>query len=136
MKILIYLFILFLIGCNNKKDNNTPKTNIQKDINKTKSKTQKTIIQIDDINFSKKNSISYDFKTKKMLVFIDNSKNSKLQIKEINKSKQKFYIIKNKDLIKHFKIKSFPTILIVDNNSTKRYEGFIPYEILKYEIKE
>jgi len=149
----IILFALLFIGCNKKNktkiefnttnnttindttiDNITSNFNISKP-EKTKITTK--IISIDDINCTKTNNkIIYNFKSKKILVFVDNSKNSTLQLQELNKSKKKFYIIHNQDLENYFNIVSFPTIVIVDNNSTKKYEGFIPYEVLKYEIKE
>ena len=134
-----FLFILlFFIGCNNQ---NEKKVYIDDVINSNEIPQQITkkpkIIKIKDLVFyENNNSITYNFNKSKILIFLDNNKYSKLQLKELNKTNIKYYIINNEKLEQHFKIKEYPTILVVDKNSTKKYEGFIPYEILKYEIKD
>jgi len=123
----IFLFLtisLFFIGCDNKKE--------QKSYNKT-IKNNQDIIE-SGLNFK---NLNYKFNDTKLLLFVNQNHYSKLQIKTLQKLKVKFYIINNKRLKKFFKIKVYPTIVMTkDKNHIKTYEGFIPYEILKYEIKD
>ena len=133
------LILLILTGCN---DKNQKKEKIYIDdvvkINELNNSVVKNnIIKIKGLKFyEKNNSISYNFEKTKVLVFINGNEYSNLQIKELDKTNIKYYIIDNEKLKQYFKIKEYPTILIVDKNSTKKYEGFIPYEILKYELKD
>ncbi|RUM57252.1 MAG: hypothetical protein DSY40_01030, partial [Nautilia sp.] len=73
---------------------------------------------------------------KQILVFINNSTLSKEQIEELKKNKINFFKTSNKELENYFDIKIFPTLIIIEKNKTKKYEGFIPSEILKYELKD
>jgi len=134
------LILLILIGCS---DKNQKKEKIYiEDVVKinelnNSNVVKNNIIKIKDLKFyEKNNSISYNFEKIKILVFINGDKYSNLQIKELDKTNVKYYIIDNEKLKQYFKIKEYPTILVIDKNSTKKYEGFIPYEILKYEIKD
>ena len=134
------LILLVLIGCS---DKNQKKEKIYiEDVVKinelnNSNVVKNNIIKIKDLKFyEKNNSISYNFEKTKILVFINGDKYSNLQIKELDKTNVKYYIIDNEKLKQYFKIKEYPTILILDKNSTKKYEGFIPYEILKYELKD
>jgi len=133
------IFLLFLVGCSDTKQKD--KKLYIEDVVKTTNTTNTpkiNIININNLKFKEiDDNISYNFDTPKILLFIDNSKESTLQIKELKKLNKKYYIIKNSKLIKFFNIVSFPTIVITkDNNNTKKYEGFIPNEILKYELKD
>ena len=134
------LILLILIGCS---DKNQKKEKIYiEDVVKinelnNSNVVKNNVIKIKDLKFyEKNNSISYNFEKPKILVFINGDKYSNLQIKELDKTNVKYYIIDNEKLKQYFKIKEYPTILVVDKNSTKKYEGFIPAEILKYEIKD
>jgi len=137
---LFLIILLFFVGCGEKTQHK--KVYIedilpQKKLTKN-SKEKKIQIKIKDLVFTKdSNSFKYSFDTKKILLFINDNKFSKYQLEELNKSKQKFYIVNNKKLIRFFKINKFPTIIITkDNNTTKTYEGYIPNEVLKYELKD
>ena len=150
MKYFFMIILIVFIGCDNHHTNKIQETNKTIQTNKQKIKQkptqtnklqikQKIIkIKIDDLNFTQKsNTLIYNFKQNKILVFLNNNKDSKLQINELKKLKQKYYIIKNQKIKQYFNILTFPTIIITkDNNHTKKYEGFMPHEVLKYEIKE
>lgn len=147
MKYIFIFLLIFIVGCDNTKNHKSIKkqqeTNITQMKQSIKEKPKQKIkkvnkIVIDDLTFIKqKNDILYSFKSKKILVFLNNNKLSNSQIEELKKLKTKYYIIRNKNLKEYFKIITFPTIIITkDTNHTKKYEGFMPYEILKYEIKD
>jgi len=138
------IILLFFIGCNNSKTEKTIKA--EKNIEINNIQTENTISKKDAINTIKikdlifkidNNKITYNFNNFKTLLFIDDSKSSKFQIEILNSLNKNFYIIKNKKLIQYFNISTYPTIIITkDINHTKKYEGLIPAEILKYEIKD
>ena len=129
------IILLFFIGCNNSKTEKTIKA--EKNIEINNIQTENTI-KIKDLIFKiDNNKITYNFNNFKTLLFIDDSKSSKFQIEILNSLNKNFYIIKNKKLIQYFNISTYPTIIITkDINHTKKYEGLIPAEILKYEIKD
>ncbi len=128
MKFIIGIFILFFIGCDKKSSNSTKKVYISDVIQE-----ENQIIRLDDLEFIKNgNKLEYNFDKPKVLLFFDNSKSSKNQLLELQNIK---YYKANK-IANYFDIKIFPTIVIINKNKTKKYEGFIPYEVLKYEIKE
>jgi hypothetical protein len=128
VKFIIGIFILFFIGCDKKSSNSTKKVYISDVIQE-----ENQIIRLDDLEFIKNgNKLEYNFDKPKVLLFFDNSKSSKNQLLELQNIK---YYKANK-IANYFDIKIFPTIVIINKNKTKKYEGFIPYEVLKYEIKE
>jgi len=143
-----YFFIIFsflyFIGCEQQHNNNDNNKHFN-EFNENKIKTIKspqtinksTSIKIGDLTFHKeKNNITYSFQKPEILLFIDENQNSKLQLSELKKLNTKFYIIKNVDLINFFNITTYPTIIITDGKKTKKYVGFIPAVMLKYEIKD
>jgi hypothetical protein len=139
MKYFIILLPFIFLGCNNSKPkedklyikdivevNSTNTTKIQNSM-----KIENLVFYINDDN------ITYDFNSSKILLFVDDSQYSSLQIKALKKLNVKYYVIQNAKLLNYFKIQEYPTIIITkDNNNTKKYEGFIPSEILKYELKD
>jgi hypothetical protein len=156
-----FLIILtFFIGCSEKNHKKVyiqdviPEDNITKNIvipdkNETiktpikektvvKPKITKKIIQIKDLNFTEENNtIIYSFNSKKILLFVDSNDFSTQQIDALKKAHKKFYIINNEKLKKFFNIKKLPTMIVTkENNKTKKYEGYLPCEVIKYEIKE
>jgi len=142
MKYFIILLPFIFLGCNNSKPkedklyikdivevNSTNSTNTTKIQNSMK--IENLVFYINDDN------ITYDFNSSKILLFVDDSQYSSLQIKALKKLNVKYYVIQNAKLLNYFKIQEYPTIIITkDNNNTKKYEGFIPSEILKYELKD
>jgi len=134
------IILIFFIGCENKTQNHQNKKVYIEDIlpQKKANNTKKTEIKIDNLTFIEdNNNLIYNFDKNQILIFTKKNKFSKLQLEELNKSNQKFYVIHNKKLEKFFKIKQYPTIIITkSNNNIKKYEGFIPNEILQYEIKD
>ena len=143
MKYLI-IILLFFIGCENKPQNQREKQILKEDIlphKKVIVKDEKEIpsIKIENLIFKKLNNskLEYNFQNNIILLFVNNNKFSSIQIEELNNSNQKFYIIKNNIIKRFFDIKTYPTMIITkDNNHSKKYEGFIPNTILKYEIKD
>jgi len=136
MKYILIFLTFFLIGC--QKENKSLNKVYIEDVVKPDTIKEK-IIKIEDLTFYKTddNKIKYSFTEPKILLFVNNNNFSELQIKELKKIKDKFYIITNQKLINYFNISTFPTIIITkDNNHTKKYEGFIPKEMLNYEIKD
>ena len=125
MKSLIFILLLFLTGCNNTKTH----TN----------KTTKEIIiyQNKDLIFRKKDDkIFFDINKTKILLFSDNTNLSKQQIITLKRAKIKFYDINNSEIKTYFKIIKYPTLIILNKHKIKKYEGFIPIEVLKFELKD
>jgi len=138
LRYFLIILILLLSGCEN---NNSHKVVIQKQKAETKTntkiETEKELLKLPTLVFKEKNGkISYETNTTNILLFVDNSNLSLAQQEELNRSKRKFYIIKNIKLLNYFDVKKFPTIIILDKNKTKKYEGFVPNEVLKYELKD
>jgi len=125
MKYLIPIFTLLILftGCSEKKSIPKKTIHIQK-------------IEVKDLTFTiKEHHFSYDFNQSKILVFLDASKASTFQIDALNDLNKTYYVINKPELIKYFNINRYPTIIITkDINHTKRYEGFIPSQMLKYEL--
>jgi hypothetical protein len=130
LRYILLIFSLLLIGCNNQtnsKIKTQPELKIQ----------SKIIVKFPNLVFKEKdNTIFYETNTTNILLFTNNNKLSQEQKKEFINNKINFYSIKNDKLKEYFNIDIFPTIIILDKNSTKKYEGFIPNEVLKYEIKD
>jgi hypothetical protein len=72
-------------------------------------------------------------KEKTVLLFEDNSTKSNMQKIVLDKLKVKYIATDNPYLKNYFKIKTIPTIIVLDKNKTIKYENFVPYEILKAE---
>ena len=129
------LYFILLVGCNNHSTDNKKKeikSNISKSLKKKILKNFNNKL----IFFEQNREISYKIEKKQILVFINNSTLSKEQIEELRKNKIDFFKTSNKELENYFDIKIFPTLIIIEKNKTKKYEGFIPSEILKYELKD
>jgi len=143
MRYILIIFSIFIVGCNNHSENKNEKENLNQKVitsqkpPKIESKKKKDIIKIEDLVFEKINEkIKFNFQNRKILLFSNGGNLSKSQIDELKKGGYKFYVIKNNELITFFKIHKFPTIIITNGKKEKRYEGFIPNEVLKYEIKD
>jgi hypothetical protein len=143
LRYILIIFSLLLIGCNNQ----TTSKKAHSESNETVSlietqpiivkKQIKTIAKFPNLIFKEENNtIFYETNTTNILLFTNDNKLSLIQKEELTKYKTDFYSINNDKLKKYFKINIFPTIIILDKNSTKKYEGFIPNEVLKYEIKD
>jgi thioredoxin-related protein len=129
-QILIIFSIFFIIACNNNSENRVQHTKKGNQVGDNK-------IKIEDLVFEKGNGkLKFHFKNEKILLFSNGGDLVKSQIEELKKGGYKFYVIKNDELITLFKIHKFPTIIITDGKNEKRYEGFIPNEVFKYEIKD
>jgi hypothetical protein len=129
--ILTFIFIILITGCN-KKEERAQNT----DINKTSTsiQTQNTYsVTLDGLTLVFKNSKLQPVKNKTVLLFEDNSTYSKAQEAVLNKLNIKYYKTANPHLETYFNIENYPTIIVLDKNSTTRYENFTPYEILKAE---
>jgi len=143
LRYFIIILALFFIGCNNtnshseKKEVKNNKTITKKVVRPIKTISTTEIAKFPTLVFKEKNGkISYETNTTNILVFTDDSKMSNAQIKELNKSKRNFYIIKSIKLLNYFDIKKFPTLIVLEKNSSKKYEGFVPNEVLQYELKD
>ncbi len=136
--ILAFLILIFIISCSDTKQTTTQtsKQTPNKQITKTKKTLSPKIIKVDDLVFREFNdSITYHFDKVVILAFLDNSKLSQNQKVELQHIKQKFYIIKNEKLKNFFKIQTYPTIIVIEQNKTKKFNGFVPRVVLNYEIK-
>jgi len=67
------------------------------------------------------------------LLFTDSSFYSLEEKKILKKLKLTFYETNSTFLKNYFKISIYPTIVILENNKTVKFENFTPYEILKTE---
>jgi hypothetical protein len=134
MKYIYILPILGLIffGCTSQ---NTKKKIIEKTEKKTQIKKVKNTqtISLNDINLTFKNNKLIYPKNKTVLLFEDNSTASKMQEIILKKLNTKFKKTDNPFLKEFFHIKTFPTIVVLENNKTIKYENFVPYQILKAE---
>jgi len=141
IKYILPIFIVLFLGCNSQtqksiKENNSSKINkTEKNVDKYRGEreTQKIIIELNDINLTfDKNKLIYP-KEKTVLLFEDNSTKSNMQKIVLDKLKVKYIATDNPYLKNYFKIKTIPTIIVLDKNKTIKYENFVPYEILKAE---
>ncbi len=140
MKYILPIFIaLFIVGCNNntsKKINN--KENLENNTSKNFEKrgereTQEIVIRLNDINLTFVNKTLIYPKKKIILLFDNNSTMCISQEAVLEKLNKKFIKTDNPFLANYFKIKKYPTIVVLDINKTVKYENFVPYEILKTE---
>jgi len=132
-KLLIFLILLF-IGCNN----HTKKEQNIKDKNSTLAhkqnltiKKQNIIINLNGLYLKFKNQKLIYPKNKTYILFDDNSNYSIIQEDVLKYLKIKYYKTNNEFLKNYFKIKIYPTIVILDKNKTIKIENFTPIEILK-----
>jgi len=123
MKYLIILLALFFLGCDNKKSNTS---------NPIK-KQNKIIIKGEDFNLTFKNKKLIYPKKRVILLFFNKSSYSLEEEKILKRLNLTFHKTNNKFLKSYFKIRYYPTIVILDKNQTIKYENFTPYEILKAE---
>ncbi len=133
----IFLFALFLTGCNNHTHSNND-TNVTKLTQKSKKTTQnkKTnliIVKDKDFNLSFENSKLIYPKKRMILLFTDKSFYSGEEKRILNKLNVRYYVTDNNFLKNYFKISIYPTIIVIESNKTVKYENFTPYEILKAE---
>ncbi len=129
--ILTFIFIILITGCNK-----TAKTKTNSDNNKTvtiKKTDEVFIVNIDSLQLKFKNKSLEPVNTKTVLLFDNNNTYSKAQEAVLNKLQIVYHKTDNQYLEKYFNIQNYPTIIVLDKNSTTRYENFTPYEILKAE---
>jgi hypothetical protein len=127
-----FLIILIFLGCNNYHTKNS--NNLQKSKTKITKKTLEsniTVIRLNDINLTFKNQKLLYPKEKTYLLFYNKSNYSKMQEDVLNYLKIKYIKTDNKFLQNYFKIKIYPTTVILDKNKTVKLENFTPVEILK-----
>ncbi len=126
MKYILPFLVIFFIGCEKKEHHKTEISSSPK-IETSQKENKKKIEGLTFIDDKLK------FENKKIFL-VCKEKNSKCDEEAdiLKRLKIKYKFTQNRFLIDYFKIKVFPTILIVDKNITK-YEGFTPYEILKME---
>jgi thioredoxin-related protein len=130
---LALVFIVF-IGCSDKKETKIiieePKPVVEK---------------IEITNFDKNSTIEFIFKEDKLvsnfnkkliLLFLNNSALSQEQLSHMKRTKKDFFIVKNAKLLDYFNVLEFPSLIILEKNSTKRYNSILPYEVLKVELKD
>jgi len=138
--ILTFILLFLLTGCNNNNEekntknkiNNTTKQQIHKKYVK-KEGSNKIIIKLNDLNITFANNKLVYPKNRQILLFEDNTTYSKMQEEVLNQLKLRYTITNNKFLENYFKIKVYPTIIILNKNKTIKYENFVPLEILKAE---
>jgi hypothetical protein len=109
------IFIILFLGCSQE----------------TK-KAPKEVKLKQEIIIIKNNKLIYP-KKRVILIFCDNSDYSFAQKEVLKKLNLKFYEINSTKLKSFFNIKYYPTIVILENNKTIKYEKFVPYEMLKEE---
>jgi len=135
MKYLFIAITILILGCSNhnNKQKNEKQPQIEKKIEKKEENTINTVT-LKDINITFKNhKIIYPSK-KVVILFIDNSKYSKIQEKILKKLNVNYYVTDNNILKKEFNISIFPTIVVLDKNKTIKFENFTPIEFLKEEF--
>ena len=138
MKYILIILFFLINGCSNNSENKKQNEQIKNLKNDTQiMKNEIKEIKIDDLIFKEVNGkLKFNFQEKKILIFSNKNNLSNSQIQELKKNNYKFYIIENDELITFFKIRKFPTIIITDGKKETKYEGFVPNEVLKYEIKD
>ena len=145
MKYILWTLIIILIsGCTNQKNshdntlqtNNTKENGIYEEKNNKKTKAKNnniTIIKQNDFNLTfKDNKLIYPPK-KMVLLFYNDGFYSKEEEKILKKLNIKYHKTNNEFLKKYFEINYFPTIIVLEQNKTVKFENFTPYEILKTE---
>ncbi len=145
MKNILWILIIALIsGCSNQKNsqnttlqpNNTKENSVYKEQNNTKTNTKNDdilIIKQNDFNLTFKEGRLVYPKKRTVLLFYNGGFYSKEEEKVLKKLNIKFHKTDNEFLKKYFEINCFPTIIVLDQNKTVKFENFTPYEILKAE---
>ena len=135
--ILPFIFIILFTACS--KNSNSEQTHTVNETNKTVTDINKTkksdVTVIDFKNFKlefKKNELIYP-KEKTIILFENNNSYSKAQELVLKKLNVKYYKTDSVYLKEYFGIQTYPTIVVLENNKTVKYENFTPYEILKAE---
>ena len=145
MKNILWILIILLIsGCSNQKNsqnttlqtNNTKENSVYEEKNNKKTNTKNDnilIIKQNDFNLTFKEGRLVYPKKRTVLLFYNDGFYSKEEEKVLKKLNIKFHKTDNEFLKKYFKISCFPTIIVLDQNKTVKFENFTPYEILKAE---
>jgi len=135
--ILPFILIILFTACS--KNSNSEQTHTVNETNKTVTDINKTkksdVTVIDFKNFKlefKKNELIYP-KEKTIILFENNNSYSKAQELVLKKLNVKYYKTDSVYLKEYFGIQTYPTIVVLENNKTVKYENFTPYEILKAE---
>ena len=137
MRYILVVILVFFVACS--KESNKNEVNITKKTNvniknkalQEKNSTKKIILNDFELIFEN-NKLVYPNK-KVVLFFENNNTYSKAQEVVLKKLKTKYIKANSKFLQDYFNITLFPTIIVLDNNKTLKYENFVPYEILKAE---
>jgi len=138
--ILTFILLFLISGCS--KNVKTEENHITAETNQTQY-TQKadtkikngniTVVKFDNFELKfKKNTLIYP-KQKTVILFENNSSYSKAQEMVLKKLSIKYYKTDSTFLQNYFNIQTYPTIVVLENNKTIKYENFTPYEILKAE---
>ncbi len=126
MRYILAIFLL-IVGCSEKKMHNQE---TKPKIKKTKAISE-NIKTIEGLEFNKTKLIFP--KERVVLLFDNNSTLCQIQKNILKKLNINFKDTNNEFLKNYFKIKLYPTIVVIENNKTIKYENFTPLEILKAE---
>ena len=141
--ILAFITAVLITACSNSqhKNSQTGKTaennnsTVKKEVNKTvkKPKVKIKTVNIGDLNLTFKNGKLLYPPEKTVILFENNNTYSKIQEMVLDKLNVKYYKTGSEFLQNYFNINTYPTIVVLENNKTVKYENFTPYEILKAE---
>ena len=135
--ILTFILIIFFTGCSKNSKPKNPVLTLEKNqtLNTPPHIQKDNIIVIKFNNFKlsfKNNKLIYP-KQKTIILFDNNNTYSKAQEAVLKRLNVKYYKTDSDYLQNYFKIQEHPTIVVLDQNKTVKYENFTPYEILKEE---
>jgi ribosomal protein L33 len=135
LKYFLVVVLILFIGCGDDK-----KTKIVLEEDK-KNNDEKIVIQNFDKNLTKdlifkENKLVYNSDYKLILLFLDDSDLSNEQLSHIKRLNRDFFVIDDKQVLEYFDILEFPSLIILEKNSTKKYNSILPYEVLKVELKD
>jgi len=133
--ILIFVVIIFFNACSKTNKSNDNSNHIVKQKNDTiiKSENNITFVNINNIRLKfQKGALMYPDK-KIIILFANKNAYSKTEEIVLKKLNVPYFKTDSPYLIDYFRIKEYPTIIVLDKNRTIKYENFTPFEILKAE---
>jgi len=143
LRIILTLFAaFFIISCSKtSKENKNQKNSTENNISVKTIQQQRQNVEKDETKMLQFGNLTLTFKNgelvypheKTVILLEGNNTYSKAQEGILDKLGIKYYKTSSEFLKEYFEIHKTPSIVVLENNKTVKYENFTPYEILKAE---